>query len=116
MRDSGIIRNELKINAAIENARRIVAIRESHRSFARWLDAHHPLTKDEWVKLFKRRFLFTGGEITGEFLISTGYLPGAHVPTCPIYARVASKTPPWMKPSDSNLAQRLGDRHARGQS
>jgi DNA-3-methyladenine glycosylase I len=97
LRDAGIIRNGLKINAAIENARRIVAIRESHRSFARWLDSHHPLTKDEWVKLFKKTFLFTGGEITGEFLISTGYLPGAHVADCPVYHRVAKKAPPWMR-------------------
>jgi DNA-3-methyladenine glycosylase I len=97
LRDAGIIRNELKINAVIENARRIVALRENHRSFARWLDSHHPLTKDEWVKLFKKTFLFTGGEITGEFLISTGYLPGAHITTCPVYARIAAKNPPWVK-------------------
>jgi DNA-3-methyladenine glycosylase I len=98
LRDEGIIRNELKINAVIENARRIVLIRESHGSFARWLDAHHPLAKEEWVKLFKKVFLFTGGEITGEFLLSTGYLPGAHVETCPVYERVAKKNPPWMRP------------------
>ena len=95
--NEGIIRNELKINAVIENARRIRLIRESHGSFARWLDAHHPLAKDEWVKLFKKVFLFTGGEITGEFLLSTGYLPGAHVETCPVYERVAKKNPPWMR-------------------
>ena len=97
LRDAGIIRNELKINAVIENARRIVAIRESHGTFARWLDSHHPRTKEEWVKLFKKTFLFTGGEITGEFLISTGYLPGAHSTTCPVYERVAAKNPPWAK-------------------
>jgi DNA-3-methyladenine glycosylase I len=97
LRDAGIIRNQLKINAAIENARRIVEIRDSNGSFARWLDAHHPLTKDEWVKLFKKTFVFTGGEITGEFLISTGYLPGAHIVTCPVYPRVMKKNPPWMK-------------------
>ncbi|HSE37442.1 MAG TPA: DNA-3-methyladenine glycosylase I [Blastocatellia bacterium] len=94
--DAGIIRNELKINSVIENARRIVSLRETHRSFARWLDVHHPLTKDEWVKLFKKTFLFTGGEITGEFLISTGYLPGAHVVSCPVYSRVALRRPPWI--------------------
>jgi DNA-3-methyladenine glycosylase I len=48
------------------------------------------------VKLFKKTFKFTGGEITGEFLISTGYLPGAHVETCPIYPKVAKKNPPWI--------------------
>jgi DNA-3-methyladenine glycosylase I len=99
LRDPGIIRNRLKIDAVIENARRIVALRESHGSFARWLEAHHPLTKDEWVKLFKKTFLFTGGEITGEFLVSIGYLPGSHVPTCPIHKKVAKKNPPWMRPS-----------------
>jgi len=97
LRDAGIIRNALKVDAVIENAQRLIAIRESHRSFAHWLDAHHPMTKDEWVKLFKKTFKFTGGEITGEFLISTGYLPGAHVETCPIYAKVMKKNPAWAK-------------------
>jgi len=97
LQDAGIIRNELKVNAVIENARRIVTLRETNGSFARWLDANHPLTKEEWVKLFKKTFLFTGGEITGEFLISTGYLPGAHDLTCPTYPRVVSKNPPWMR-------------------
>lgn len=97
MRDAGIIRNQLKVNAVIENAKRIAALRETHGSFARWLDAHHPLTKEDWVKLFKKTFLFTGGEITGEFLISTGYLPGAHDVECPIYSLVAKKNPAWMR-------------------
>lgn len=95
--DAGIIRNRLKIDAAIENARRIVEIRDSHGSFAKWLDSHHPRTKEEWVKLFKKTFVFTGGEITGEFLLSTGYLPGAHALTCPIYPRILKKNPPWMR-------------------
>jgi DNA-3-methyladenine glycosylase I len=94
--NEGIIRNRLKVDAVIENARRIIAIRDKHGSFARWLDQKHPLTKEEWVKLFKKTFLFTGGEITGEFLISTGYLPGAHEKTCPVFARIATKRPPWM--------------------
>jgi DNA-3-methyladenine glycosylase I len=97
LRDPGIIRNALKIDAVIENARRIILIRESQGSFARWLDAHHPLMKDEWVKLFKKTFKFTGGEITGEFLISTGYLPGAHIESCPIYTKVLKKNPPWAR-------------------
>jgi len=97
LRDEGIIRNQLKIDAVIENARRIAAIRESHKTFWRWLDAHHPMSKEDWVKLFKKTFLFTGGEITGEFLISTGYLPGAHIPTCPIYSKVIDRKPPWTR-------------------
>jgi DNA-3-methyladenine glycosylase I len=55
------------------------------------------LTKDEWVKLFKKTFMFSGGEITGEFLVSTGYLPGAHVATCPVYPKIVKRNPPWMK-------------------
>jgi DNA-3-methyladenine glycosylase I len=97
LRNAGIIRNRLKIDAAIENARRLHALRETHGGFARWLDAHHPRTKEEWVKLFKKTFVFTGGEITGEFLLSTGYLPGAHVPACPVYKRIARLKPPWMR-------------------
>jgi DNA-3-methyladenine glycosylase I len=95
--DAGIIRNRLKIDAAIENAKRLQAIRREHGSFAKWLDLHHPLTKAEWVKLFKKTFKFTGGEIVGEFLMSLGYLPGAHVERCPVYARVLALEPPWSR-------------------
>ncbi len=95
--DAGIIRNRLKIDAVIENARRILSLRESHGSFARWLDAHHPRDREEWRKLFRETFVFTGGEIVGEFLISTGYLPGAHRRSCPIFGRVESRDPPWIR-------------------
>jgi DNA-3-methyladenine glycosylase I len=95
LRDAGIIRNRLKVDAAIENARRILALRGQWGSFANWLDAHHPLERDGWRKLFKKTFVFTGGEIVNEFLVSTGFLPGAHVKTCPIYRRVKALNPPW---------------------
>ena len=93
--DAGIIRNRLKVEAAIENARRLQAIRQSHGSFAGWLAAHHPLDKPAWVKLFKNTFRFTGGEIVGEFLMSIGYLPGAHRPECPVQKRILKLRPPW---------------------
>ena len=93
--DAGIIRNRLKIDAAISNAGRILELRASHGSFGRWLRDNHPLTKPEWVKLFKKTFRFTGGEIVGEFLLSTGFLPGAHAPGCPVYARVLERKPAW---------------------
>lgn len=95
--DAGIIRNRLKVDAVIENARRIQQLRAEHGSFAGWLDAHHPRTKPEWIKLFKKTFRFTGGEIVGEFLMSLGYLPGAHKPECPVYARVLAADPPWAR-------------------
>jgi len=101
LNDAGIIRNRLKIDAAIENARRIIKLRKSHGSFAAWLDAHHPLDKDEWVRLFKKTFVFTGGEITGSFLLSCGYLTGAHDESCPVFAKIAKLRPPWMRAASS---------------
>lgn len=95
--DAGIIRNRLKVDAAIENAKRIQALQKAHGSFAAWLAAHHPLTKVEWVKLFKREFVFTGGEIVGEFLMSIGYLPGTHAEDCPVYKKIARLQPPWLR-------------------
>ena len=115
--DAGIIRNRLKVEAAIANARAILTLRASHGSFAEWLDAHlladggkaqgrkgartpagsRLRTGEEWVKLFKQTFRFTGGEIVGEFLISTGYLPGAHQKSCPVYPRIAKRRPPWTR-------------------
>lgn len=86
--DAGIVRNRLKINAAIVNAQKILELKKDFGSFKGWIDAHHPLTKEEWIKLFKKTFKFTGGEIVNEFLMSTGYLPGAHTPDCPIYKKV----------------------------
>jgi len=93
--DAGIIRNKLKVNAAIVNARRILELKEEFGSFKAWLDAHHPRTKDEWVKLFRQNFKFVGGEIVNEFLISSGYLPGAHNADCPVYPEVLKLNPAW---------------------
>lgn len=95
--DAAIIRNRLKVDAAIANAATVVDLTASYGSFAGWLDAHHPLDKAAWVQLFKRTFRFTGGEITGEFLMSLGYLPGAHVATCPVHDRIAALGPPWSR-------------------
>jgi len=94
--DAGIIRNRLKVDAAIENAKRIRSLQKEFGSFKGWLDAHHPRSKDEWTKLFKKTFVFTGGEIVNEFLMSTGYLQGAHQKSCPIFKKVASLRPAWM--------------------
>jgi DNA-3-methyladenine glycosylase I len=95
MNDAGIIRNRLKINAAIENAKTILQLQKEHGSFEKWLESHHPKTKEEWVKLFKKTFRFTGGEIVNEFLMSIGYLPGAHVPDCPVYKKALKQKPLW---------------------
>jgi len=97
MNDAGIIRNRLKINAAIQNANTILRIQREFGSFKKWLDHHHPKTKEEWVKIFKITFKFTGGEIVNEFLMSTGYLPGAHVASCPVYKKVLKTKPAFLK-------------------
>ncbi len=102
--DPGIIRNRLKVDAAIHNAGVVRGLRETDGGFAHWLDAHASVdgalrSKADWVKLFKRTFRFTGGEITGEFLMSLGYLPGAHRADCPVTARLAKLRPKplWMR-------------------
>ena len=97
--DAGIIRNRLKVNAAIVNAQKILELKKEFGSFKGWLDANHPLSKDEWVKLFKKNFVFTGGEIVNEFLMSTGYVAGAHEVGCPIYQKAAGLHPAWMRKS-----------------
>ncbi|GAB3104010.1 DNA-3-methyladenine glycosylase I [Lysobacter terrae] len=100
--DTGIIRNRLKVDAAIHNAQVIRRLRDSHGSFAQWLDAHviedgQARDKAGWVKLFKKTFRFTGGEITNEFLMSLGYLPGTHREDCPVYAAISALRPPWQQ-------------------
>lgn len=95
--DAGIIRNKLKVNAAIENAKTLLGIQKEHGSFEKWLEIHHPKTKEEWVKLFKKTFKFTGGEIVNEFLMSIGYLPGAHAADCPVHKKILKQKPMWAK-------------------
>jgi DNA-3-methyladenine glycosylase I len=83
--DARIIRNRLKIESIVDNAGRVLRLREQHGSFAGWLDDHHPLTLKEWTRLFRKTFRFTG------------YLPGAHREDCPVYAEIARLEPPWMR-------------------
>ena len=93
--DAGIIRNKLKVNAAIHNAQQILELQDEYGSFEGWLDVNHPLSKEEWTKLFKKTFKFVGGEIVNEFLMSTGYLKGAHEESCPVFATILKEQPKW---------------------
>jgi DNA-3-methyladenine glycosylase I len=95
--DAGIIRNRLKINAAIYNANAILELQANHGSFKDWMLLNHPKTKEEWVKIFKKKFKFTGGEIVNEFLMSSGFLPGAHSNDCPVYKKITKLNPAWMQ-------------------
>ena len=95
MQDAGIIRNRLKIEATIHNANVILQLQKEDGSFKKWIEIHHPKTKEEWVKIFKKTFRFTGGEIVNEFLMSTGFLPGAHEESCEIFKKVLKAKPMW---------------------
>ena len=95
MSDPGIIRNRMKILAVIGNAVKIKQLQKEFDSFENWLNINHSRTKDEWVKLFKKNFTFTGGEIVNEFLMSTGYFPDAHEQSCPVYSEILKLNPAW---------------------
>ncbi len=102
MADPGVIRNRLKIDAAIDNAKTILQLQKEFGSFEKWLESEHPKPKEAWVKLFKNTFRFTGGEIVNEFLLSIGFLEGAHERSCPIYEKTLRR-----KPLRRNLRMRL---------
>ncbi|GHC16049.1 DNA-3-methyladenine glycosylase I [Aidingimonas halophila] len=95
--DASIIRNRRKVEAVIHNANVVLALQQEHGSFQQWLEHYHPLPLADWTKVFKRTFRFTGPEIVNEFLMSTGYLPGAHRDDCPVQARILAHNPPWAR-------------------
>lgn len=95
--DAGIIRNKLKVNAAIYNVQKILDLQMESGSFKAQLDKNHPLKCKEWVKLFKKTFKFTGGEITNELLMSSGDLPATHDNDCPVFKEIKELKPKWMK-------------------
>lgn len=101
--DARIIRNRLKVAAIIDNARRIQRLRDQHGGFAAWLEAHHPLTRKQWVKLFRKTFAFTGPEVVNEFLMSIGMLPGGHRADCPAHLRLLPLRPPWLSAQDAGF-------------
>ncbi|MBC6445358.1 MAG: DNA-3-methyladenine glycosylase I [Alphaproteobacteria bacterium GM202ARS2] len=96
MADAGIIRNRLKIEAAIHNAQEVMRLQKAYGSFAAWLAHHHPRDLSSWVRLLRGHFRFMGPEIVNEFLMSIGYLEGAHAPWCSVYKRIAQLNPPWL--------------------
>ncbi len=83
--DAGIIRNRLKIKAAIHNAQVILQLQIEHGSFKNWILQQGQLPLEEWVKRFRKIFKFTGPEIVNEFLMSSGFKEGAHDPECSCY-------------------------------
>ena len=91
MGDAGIIRNRLKIGAAIHNAKKLLEIQKEFGSFRKWLDIKEKECGDDkslWLKLFKKNFKFVGGEIVGEFLMSIDMLGGSHGKECKVYKKL----------------------------
>jgi len=86
--NAGVVRHRGKIVAIIENAKKIQGLQRDFGSFAAWLDAQKASDRAEWLKIFKKTFKFTGGEIVNEFLMSIGKLPGAHRPDCPVALKI----------------------------
>ncbi|MAW08763.1 MAG: DNA-3-methyladenine glycosylase I [Flavobacteriaceae bacterium] len=96
LNDNKVIRMKSKIEAIIYNAKKIISVTEKHNSFKNFLDMHHPLTMSGWLSVFKNEFKFVGKEICKEFLMSTGYIKGAHEKSCPIYKKVIREKPMWL--------------------
>lgn len=91
LNDISIIRNKLKVGAAIHNAQAVVKIQKEYGSFRQWLDVHAKemkYDKDAWLRLFKKHFKFVGKEIISEFLMSINMIPGAHDKKCKAYRNV----------------------------
>ncbi len=88
----GIIRNRLKIESTIENARRLKKIVGEYGSFAEYISG---LTGGlgDLSKEFKKRFRFMGPSIVESFLLSIGRLEGAHEPGCSMARRRRKSAP-----------------------
>lgn len=83
--DAAIIRNRRKIEATIENARRMLALAEEHGSYRRWLDGHPGGTAGEQAALrraLQETFRFMGPETAWCYLMGIGKCAPAHDADC----------------------------------
>ncbi len=97
MADPGIIRNKLKINAAIENAKTILQLQKEHGSFEKWLELHHPKTKEEWVNYLRKHSALPVVRSSMNFSQASASCPGAHAVNCPVYKNTLKAAPLWYK-------------------
>jgi DNA-3-methyladenine glycosylase I len=81
LNDKAIIRNRLKIEATIENAKRLRKIIAEYGSFANYL-SNLIGPPEDFYKEFRDRFRFMGPKIVESFLLSIGKLDGVHEPDC----------------------------------
>lgn len=81
LKNPGVVRNRKKIEAAIENARRFLAIEKKHGSFNRYL-ASLPDDLASLQRIFRETFVFMGPKIAEAYLESVGKIPEPHEPRC----------------------------------
>jgi len=100
MENAGIIRSLKKIEAIIYNAQQAIKIIAEYGSLEAFLNHHHPLDLKSWTLLFKKHFKFIGTEVMNEFLMSTGYLKGAHHEQCIAYQKSISSGAKWVSSTE----------------
>ena len=81
MRDAGIVRNRLKIEAAIDNAQRFLTTARRHGSFARYLASIGP-GPEAMKEALRRDFRFMGPLVAESYLMSVGLMPVRHEKGC----------------------------------
>lgn len=80
-----IIRNRMKIEATIHNARRFIALAELSGSYQKWFNALPATTtahRRGLFDVFKENFRFMGPETTKCYLMGVGKIPPAHDRHC----------------------------------
>ncbi len=109
MRDPGIVRNRLKIEATVANARQVLAVQEEHGSLAAYLwqfvddrpvvnawtalgqvPAETAASRAMSKALIKRGFRFVGPTICYAFMQATGMV-NDHITTCFRYSKRRSR-------------------------
>jgi DNA-3-methyladenine glycosylase I len=109
MRDPGIVRNRLKIEATVVNARQVLAVQEEHGSLAAYLwqfvdgepvvnawtvmgqvPAETAASRTMSKALVKRGFRFVGPTICYAFMQATGMV-NDHITTCFRYSKRRSR-------------------------
>ena len=79
--DAGIVRHRGKIEATIENARRLLGISKAHGGFARYLGSL-PGDLEELRGIFRKEFRFMGPKIAESYFESVGKIPTVHDRRC----------------------------------
>jgi DNA-3-methyladenine glycosylase I len=109
MRDAGIVRNRLKIEATVVNARQVLAVQDEHGSLAAylWQFVDGEPMRNAWTclgqvpaettesramskELVKRGFRFVGPTICYAFMQATGMV-NDHITTCFRYSKRRSR-------------------------